>query len=108
MRILLDEMIPRRLAPLLAEHEVVHVVELGWRQFPDGQLLTRGESAGFEAFITRDGNLPYQQNLTGRQIAILVLRPATQDFLDLESLAPDILRILPNLERGSVTRVPPA
>lgn len=39
----------------------------------DGELLRAAEVAGFEAIITTDQNLRYQQNLEGRQLAILVL-----------------------------------
>jgi hypothetical protein len=36
-------------------------------------LLNVAEAAGFEIFLTADKNLRYQQNLTGRQIAIVVI-----------------------------------
>lgn len=35
-------------------------------------LLTEAEAAGFEAVLTTDRNLRYQQNLAGRNIAIVV------------------------------------
>jgi predicted nuclease of predicted toxin-antitoxin system len=105
VKILLDEMMPNRFAPLLVGHEVAHVVELGWRGVTDSKLLARCVADGFTVFITKDGNLPYQQNLTGRQLAILVLKPATQDLLDLLALAPEVLQLLPSREPGSVTRV---
>ena len=36
-------------------------------------MLKQAETAGFEVFVTADKNLSYQQNLTGRKIAIVVL-----------------------------------
>jgi hypothetical protein len=36
-------------------------------------LLTLAEAAGFEVLVTTDQNLSYQQNLTSRKIAIVVL-----------------------------------
>lgn len=52
----------------------------------NGQLLTRAEQAGYDVLITTDQNLRYQQNLSTRQIAILVLRstswPRIQTRLD--------------------------
>jgi hypothetical protein len=36
-------------------------------------LLKEAEAAGFEVLVTTDKNLSYQQNLTGRKIAIVVL-----------------------------------
>ena len=108
MKILLDEMMPRRFAPLLTGHEVSHVVTIGSRHIVNGKLLDLSEATGFTVFITKDGNLSYQQNLTGRKIAILVLKPASQDFLDLFALAPDVLHALPNLVPGSVTTLTPS
>jgi hypothetical protein len=39
----------------------------------NGELLTVAEAAGFEVLVTTDRNLPYQQNLAGRKIAVVVL-----------------------------------
>jgi hypothetical protein len=45
---------------------------MGWSALGNGDLLRAAEE-DFEAFITTDRNLRYQQNLTGRKLAILVL-----------------------------------
>ena len=103
MKVLLDEMMPRLFATLLVGHEVSHAVELGWRHVTNGKLLNLCEASGFTIFITKDANLPYQQNLMGRQVALIILKPITQDYLDLKALAPNILLILPTLKPGSVT-----
>jgi len=39
----------------------------------NGELLTAAETAGFEVLVTADANLRYQQNLSARRIAIVVL-----------------------------------
>jgi hypothetical protein len=39
----------------------------------NGELLTAAEAAGFEVIVTTDRNLRYQQNLSGRGIAAVVL-----------------------------------
>lgn len=54
-------------------HEIVTTFESGWQTLKNGDLLVAAENAGFEAFVTTDKNLQYQQNLTGRRLAILVL-----------------------------------
>jgi len=36
-------------------------------------LLAEAERAGFEVLLTADRNMRYQQNLTGRSIALVVL-----------------------------------
>jgi len=45
----------------------------GWDTLENGDLLDAAEAAGFEVLVTTDKNLSYQQNLTGRRIAIVVL-----------------------------------
>jgi hypothetical protein len=45
---------------------------MGWAQLENGDLLKAAE-ASFDAFITTDQNLRYQQNLESRRLAILVL-----------------------------------
>jgi predicted nuclease of predicted toxin-antitoxin system len=105
VKLLLDAMMPEEIGPLLTGHEVVHVAELGWRHLNNGALLSSAEASGFDVLITKDANMPYQQNLTGKNIALLVVRPRTQDLDDLLALAPSILKILPDLTPGSVIRV---
>lgn len=45
----------------------------GWSGLKNGALLAAAEEAGFDLFITADQELSYQQNLSGRRMAILVL-----------------------------------
>ena len=46
---------------------------MGWAELTNGDLLAAAEADGFEIFLTADKNIPYQQNLTGRRIALVVL-----------------------------------
>ena len=59
----------------------------GWQRLQNGELLNVAEAAGFDVLITTDKNLRYQQNLTGRDIAIVVLSqqqwPRLQAYIDL-------------------------
>lgn len=72
MRVLFDQGTPAPLRRALAAHEVFTAFELGWSNLENGDLLRAAEGR-FEVFVTTDQNLRYQQNLTGRQLAILVL-----------------------------------
>jgi hypothetical protein len=47
--------------------------ELGWATFKNGELLAAAENNGFQFLVTTDTNLAYQQNLSNRKIAIVVL-----------------------------------
>jgi Domain of unknown function (DUF5615) len=79
VRILLNECVPRPLRKLLVGHEVSTAQEAGLGGIENGELLRRAEGK-FDLFVTADKNLRYQQNLTGRKIAILEL--PTPDWND--------------------------
>ena len=57
---------------LLSGHSVSTAYEMGWSELDNGDLLEAAE-ADFDALVTTDQNLRYQQDLTGRKLAILVL-----------------------------------
>jgi hypothetical protein len=74
MKIILDESTPQKLRLLIdCRHSVVTTWFQGWSGLKNGALLTAAEEAGFDLFITADQELSYQQNLTRRRIAVLVL-----------------------------------
>lgn len=72
MKILFDECMPQPLRRRLAELEISTAQEMGWGRVKNGDLLKLAEGA-FDAFLTSDQQLKYQQNLKGRKLAILVL-----------------------------------
>jgi hypothetical protein len=61
------------IARFLQGHTVIETREQGWDTLRNGELLTAAEALGFDMLITTDKNIRYQQNLTGRRIAIVVL-----------------------------------
>jgi hypothetical protein len=63
MRILIDECLPRKLKQELSGHAVSTVQEMGWSSVKNGALLSL-MTGQFDAFVTVDGNLEYQQNLS--------------------------------------------
>ena len=73
MLILLDNNIPRGLARSLNAHTVVEARARGWHLFTNGDLLQAAEDAAFDVIVTSDKSIKYQQNLTGRRIALVVL-----------------------------------
>jgi hypothetical protein len=74
MLVLFDNGVPRSLARyLIDKHTVTEARARGWDTLENGTLLKAAEDAGFEVMITTDKNIRYQQNLTGRKIALVVL-----------------------------------
>ena len=92
MKILLDECVPWPMHKILRGHSCSTVQGQGWGGIKNGDLLKRAEGE-FDLFITSDQNIRYQQNLTGRRIAILEL--STNDISRIEasrSLLEDALK----------------
>jgi hypothetical protein len=73
VRVLLDENLDHRLRNHLGAHDVVTVNYMGWMGLKNGELLRVSEEYGIQVFVTGDRTLTYEQNLTGRQLAIVVL-----------------------------------
>lgn len=73
MRVLFDQGTPVPLRGFLNQHEVATAYERGWSTLKNGDLLDAAEQEGFDALVTTDRNLQYQQNLKARHIAIVVL-----------------------------------
>ena len=73
MRILFDQATPVPLRPFLKGHTVRTAAQEKWSRLSNGELLTTAEAAGFDVLLTTDKNIRYQQNLTSRKIAIVLL-----------------------------------
>lgn len=74
MLVLFNNGTPRTLTRhLIVHHTVTEARARGWEELENGDLLTEAEAAGFELLLTTDKRIRYQQNLTCRKIAIVVL-----------------------------------
>ena len=73
MKILFDNGTPNPIARSLTGHEVAFARQIGWHELRNGDLLQQAEKAGYELLLTLDKNMRYQQNLSGRTIAVVVL-----------------------------------
>ena len=103
---LLDECVDRRLATDIQGHNVKTVPEAGWAALKNGDLLSRAQHE-FDALVTTDRNLPFQQDLSRFSIAVIVLRAQSNRVTDLRRLIPQLLAALPVAKRGEVTWVGP-
>ncbi len=95
MKILLDECVPWPMHKILHGHSCSTVQGRGWGGIKNGDLLRRAEGE-FDLFITSDQNIRYQQNLTGRRIAILEL--STNDISRIEAASSLIELILKTIQ----------
>ncbi|MGB2624951.1 MAG: hypothetical protein WA857_08090 [Candidatus Acidiferrum sp.] len=73
MRVLFDQGRPAPNRRALQDHTVKTAREQSWSTLLNGDLLRAAEEARFDVFQTTDTNIPYQQNLEGQKMAIVIL-----------------------------------
>jgi hypothetical protein len=108
VRLLLDECVTRKLKREIIGHEVLTVGELGWEGTKNGMLLRRAADAGFDAMLTVDRSLPYQQNTADLPVAVIVLRSVKSNLSHLRKLIPEMAALLSDLEPGRLYWVGPS
>ena len=97
MKVLFDECMPQPLRRYLGEFEISTAQEMGWGRVKNGELLKRAEGV-FDVFLTADQRLKYQQNLAGRQLAILVL--STNRWPRVKAKTAEIIAAIQSLKPG--------
>jgi predicted nuclease of predicted toxin-antitoxin system len=102
MRILFDQGTPVPLREHLTSHAVTTAFELGWSNLKNGDLLAAAETS-FDLLITTDQQLRYQQNLSGRKLAILVL--LTTSWPRIRTRIPQIQEAVERLKPGEYQEV---
>jgi len=105
MGVLLDEYIDEALRHGMTGHDCQTCRYAGLKGLTNGRLLAAAEQEGFEVLITVDRNMPHQQSLRGREIALVILEARTTNIDDLLALLPDVLTALEVLKPGDVVRV---
>ncbi len=101
MKILLDENIPHDLRAYLPNaHTAAYA---GFAGLKNGKLLEAAEAAGFDVLVTGDKTLPYEQNLTGRKIALVCLSAVSWPVI--EPFAGRIAAAVDRATPGALVRV---
>jgi hypothetical protein len=78
MLILFDHGVPKGLANALPGHRVILAQTQGWDMLTNGALLDAAEGEAVEVLVTTDRRIRYQQNLSRRRIALVVLTGTTK------------------------------
>lgn len=73
MKILFDNGTPKPIAPSLTGHDVTFARQIGWHELANGELIQQAEDAGYDLLLSTDKNIRYQQDLSGRKIALVIL-----------------------------------
>jgi hypothetical protein len=103
VRVLFDQGTPVPFRQSLTHHDVSTAYERGWSTMKNGELLDAAEHEGFEVLVTTDLRLKYQQDLTSRRIAIVVLE--TPSWPRVQRVTADIVKAVDNAAPGSYIEV---
>jgi len=90
MRLLLDENLPKKLKMDFAGHEIYTIRDKGWQGKTNGELLRLMLSDNFDALLTFDKNLQYQQNFNKYSISVLVINAEDNSYITLKEVVPAI------------------
>ena len=104
MRVLLDESLPRPLAPLLIGHEARTVTQMKWTTLGNGEFL-KVAATEFDVVLTADQNIEFQQNLKTLPIAVIILIADSNRIESREPLVPEILNALAVLSAKTLVRI---
>ena len=105
MKILIDECVDQRLRLLFSGHDCETAAHAKFSGLKNGALLAAAEAAGFEVIVTTDQEIPYQQNLALRKVAVVVLCAETNRLADLRPLIPAAMNALNSINPGQVIRI---
>jgi len=105
MRVLIDECIDERFRNSLPEHDCQTARYAGLAGLKNGELLIAAETAKFDVFLTVDQGIEYQQNLTGRSIAIIIFRTKSNRLKDLLPHVPACLGYIESIQPGQIVRI---
>lgn len=102
-RVLLDESLPRQLVGVLADLEVVTVLEAGWAGKTNGELLELAQE-NLGVLLTGDRNIRFQQNVAKYSIGVVVAAGRSTKLEDILPLVP-ALREAINTSRPARSRM---
>lgn len=102
----IDECVDWRLLRSLEGHEVKTAKQMGWSELKNGTLL-REAAKQFDVFLSTDSGIEHQNNLFAIDIAVVILEPKRNKLSELVPLVSKLLKVLPNLQAGTVTRIAP-
>jgi len=108
MRILIDECLPAGLKESIRAlgYETETVRGAGYGAKKNGELLSLMEGR-WDVLLTNDRNIQYEQNMSGRDVAILILCAKTNRISDLLPLMPACAKALLSISPGRIVEVGP-
>jgi hypothetical protein len=105
LKILLDENLPHKMRRELPGHEIFTAAYMGFNEIENGELLRRVAAAGFDALVTNDRGLEYEQNLSNLPVAVVVVLAPANTIEALRPAFPALLEALAVLRPRQFVKV---
>jgi uncharacterized RmlC-like cupin family protein len=105
MKVLMDECLPLDFRHSFPGHEMHSAQWAGLKGKKNGELLCAAEGAQYEVFLTVDQGIPHQQNLSQRQISIILVRSRTNQIEDLIPLVDAISQALSRIQPSEILSI---
>ena len=90
MRLLLDENLPKRLKSDFPKYEIYTIRDKNWNGIKNGELMKLLIENSFDALLTFDKNIQFQQNLLKYPLTVFVLVAKNNTYLELTKLSPKV------------------
>jgi hypothetical protein len=104
MRVLLDESVPKALGFVIEGHFVRSAQTAGFAGLLNGELMAAMKQANYDALITFDQNLPYQQNAQ-LPVTVIVLVAQNNRVETALRFAPGISKALETLQPAQLVKL---
>jgi hypothetical protein len=107
MKLLLDENLPHEFRHLLAPHDAFTVAFMGWAGIHNGVLLAKAAEEGFDAVISLDSGIEFEQNLAALPCSVVILDAQSNRLRHLQPLVTRLRAALASLQPRSIVHVGP-
>ena len=103
MKLLLDENLPNDLRHILTGHDARTVGYMGFKGLTNGELLAAAAGAGFDALLTMDTGLEFEQSAL--PLTVVLIRAMSNTLDDLRPLVPRLLQAVADAAPRTLLRV---
>lgn len=104
-KILADNCVSFKFLQFISDLSIERAKNRGWAELKIGVLLEEAERAGFNVLLTTDKQMRFQQNMEGRQIALVVVAPLFVRFDSLAPLESQVRAAILDAKPGTITVV---
>ncbi|MGD0463020.1 MAG: DUF5615 family PIN-like protein [Tepidisphaeraceae bacterium] len=105
MKVLLDENLPHKLRLEISGHEVFTSTFMGWSGIENGQLLAIAAKHDFDAVLTTDRGMEYEQNTGDLPLSVVIITAPSNAIEDIRPLLPELLAALAILQPRSLVKI---